>query len=93
MSGRARFIVPSVIGILIFFTPIAVGGSVNIGVGVAAGFVIACMTITQVIYMSEVGALLLRSSLPLSLLDLFAIFVIRTIITLPVCVAAAYLIF
>ena len=56
-------------------------------------FVIACMAITQLIYMSEVGALLLRSSLPLSLLDLFAIFVIRTIITLPVCVAAAYLIF
>ncbi len=53
-------------------------------------FVIACMTITQLIYMSEVGALLLRSSLPLNLVDLFAIFVIRTIITLPVCVAAAY---
>ena len=56
-------------------------------------FVIACMSVTQLIYMSEVGALLLRSSLPLSVLDLLAIFAWRTVLTLPIAAAAAHLIF
>jgi nucleoside recognition membrane protein YjiH len=56
-------------------------------------FVLACMAVTQLIYMSEVGALLLRSSVPLGFGDLFAIFLWRTLITLPVCAAAAHLLF
>ena len=56
-------------------------------------FVVACTSVTQLIYMSEVGVLLLRSKIPLGLLDLFAIFLLRTIITVPVSAAIAHLIF
>lgn len=59
----------------------------------ATRFVIACMSVTQLIYMSEVGVLLLRSPLPLGIGDLLAIFVLRTLLTLPVCAVAAHLLF
>ncbi len=47
-------------------------------------FVIAAMSVTQLIYMSEVGALLLGSKIPVKLWELFVIFLLRTLITLPV---------
>ncbi|MFV0576473.1 MAG: YjiH family protein [Vibrio sp.] len=56
-------------------------------------FVIAAMSVTQLIYMSEVGALLLGSKIPVALWELFVIFILRTLITLPVIVAVAHLIF
>lgn len=56
-------------------------------------FVIAAMSVTQLIYMSEVGALLLGSKIPVTLLELFVIFILRTLITLPVIVGVAHLIF
>jgi nucleoside recognition membrane protein YjiH len=56
-------------------------------------FVIAAMSVTQLIYMSEVGALLLGSKIPVNLFELFIIFILRTIITLPVIALMAHLIF
>ncbi|MDQ0299356.1 nucleoside recognition membrane protein YjiH [Salibacterium salarium] len=56
-------------------------------------FVIASLSVTQLIYMSEVGGLLLASKLPLKFTDLVLIFLERTIITLPVIVGCAHLIF
>ena len=56
-------------------------------------FVIAALSVTQLIYMSEVGALLLGSKIPVTLLDLFLLFILRTLITLPVIALIAHLIF
>jgi len=56
-------------------------------------FVIAALSVTQLIYMSEVGALLLGSKIPVTLLDLFVLFVLRTLITLPVIAGMAHLLF
>ncbi len=56
-------------------------------------FVIAALSVTQLIYMSEVGALLLGSKIPVKLWELFLIFLMRTLITLPVIAAVAHLIF
>lgn len=56
-------------------------------------FVIACLSMTQLIYISEVGAMLLGCRLPINLLDLAVIFVLRTIVTLPVIAFIAHLIF
>ncbi|MGO2366863.1 MAG: YjiH family protein [Pseudoalteromonas sp.] len=47
-------------------------------------FIIAAMSVTQLIYMSEVGALLLGSKIPVNIFELFVIFILRTLITLPV---------
>ncbi len=56
-------------------------------------FVIAAMSVTQLIYMSEVGALLLGSKIPVNIVELFIIFILRTLITLPVIAGIAHLIF
>lgn len=53
-------------------------------------FVVACMSLTQLIYMSEVGVLILKAKLPLNLLELFVIFIIRTLITLPIIALMAH---
>jgi nucleoside recognition membrane protein YjiH len=56
-------------------------------------FIIAAMSVTQLIYMSEVGALLLGSKIPVNLAELFVIFILRTLVTLPVIAGVAHLIF
>jgi len=56
-------------------------------------FIIACASVTQLIYMSEVGGLLLGSKIPVKLWELVVIFIQRTIITLPVIVLMANIIF
>lgn len=53
-------------------------------------FVIAAMSLTQLIYMSEIGILLLRSKIKISLWDLVVIFLERTVITLPIVVFIAH---
>lgn len=56
-------------------------------------FVIGAMSFTQLIYMTETGAVILRSEIPLNLKNLFIIFLERTLITLPIVIIIANLIF
>ncbi len=56
-------------------------------------FTIAALSVTQLIYMSEVGGLLLGSKVPVSFKDLAIIFLLRTIITLPIIAIIAHIIF
>ena len=56
-------------------------------------FIIACVSVTQLIYMSEVGGLLLGSKIPVNFKDLVILFLERTLITLPVIVLFANIIF
>ena len=56
-------------------------------------FIIAATSVTQLIYLSEVGALLLGSKIPINLKELFIIFIERTLITLPIIALFAHLIF
>ncbi|MBE6023010.1 MAG: YjiH family protein [Cellulosilyticum sp.] len=56
-------------------------------------FIIASVSVTQLIYLSEVGALLLGSKIPVKLWELFVIFIERTLITLPIIALIAHLIF
>jgi nucleoside recognition membrane protein YjiH len=53
-------------------------------------FIIAAMSVTQLIYMSEVGALLLGSKIPVNIFELFVIFILRTLISLPVIALMAH---
>jgi len=53
-------------------------------------FVIACLSLTQLVYMSEIGALLLKSKIPIRLWELAAVFLLRTVITLPVIVVMGH---
>ena len=57
----------------------------------ASRFVIAGVAVSQIIYMSDLGALILRSGLPLPLPRLFLLFCMRTLIVLPIFLVAARL--
>ncbi|GGB06573.1 YjiH family protein [Macrococcus hajekii] len=56
-------------------------------------FVIGALSISQLIYLSEVGGVILGSKIPVSLPKLFAIFLIRTVIILPIIILMAHLIY
>ncbi|MEM7501310.1 MAG: YjiH family protein [Pseudomonadota bacterium] len=56
-------------------------------------FIIAGVSITQLIYMTEVGVLILKTNIPLNLLNLAQVFLLRTAITLPVVTAIAHWLF
>ena len=56
-------------------------------------FFIATVSVTQLIYMSEVGGLILGTKLPIKIWDLFLIFLIRTLISIPIVALLAHLLF
>jgi len=56
-------------------------------------FVLAGLSVTQLLYMAENGLLILRSSIPIGFRQLAAIFIIRTIIVLPILAIAAHIIY
>ena len=78
------------IGFADMFLPAIIGSSIA---SEMTRFIIGALSITQLIYMSEVGGLLLGSKVPVSFKDLAIIFLLRTIITLPVIVLLAHLFF
>ncbi|MCG7489335.1 YjiH family protein [Vibrio sp. Of14-4] len=79
-----------VVGFADMFIPAILASSID---NEMTRFVIAAMSVTQLIYMSEVGALLLGSRIPVNIFELFTIFILRTLITLPVIAGVAHLIF
>ncbi|MDE1312290.1 YjiH family protein [Vibrio aestuarianus] len=79
-----------VVGFADMFIPAILASSID---NEMTRFVIAAMSVTQLIYMSEVGALMLGSRIPVNVLELFIIFILRTLITLPVIAGVAHLIF
>lgn len=79
-----------VVGFADMFLPAIIGSGIESDM---TRFVIGCISVSQLIYMSEVGGLLLGSKLPVSFLDLVVIFLQRTIISLPIIVLMAHLIF
>lgn len=79
-----------VVGFADMFLPAILGSGIE---SEMTRFVVACLSVTQLIYMSEVGALLLGSKLPLNMKDLIIIFLLRTLITLPIIALMAHIIF
>lgn len=55
-------------------------------------FIVGVMSVTQLIYMSEVGILLMKCEIPLRFRDLAVVFLLRTAIGLPMVIAFAHLI-
>lgn len=56
-------------------------------------FVVAALSVTQLIFMSETGSVILSSKVPINFLELVAIFLLRTLVTLPIIVLVAHAIF
>ena len=55
-------------------------------------FVVGAVSLTQLIYLSEIGVMLIRSKIPINFWQLLALFLIRTVITLPIVVVIAHFI-
>ena len=55
--------------------------------------IVAIISVTQLIYLSEVGGLILGSKIPVNLVELFILFLERTIISLLIVAPLAHLIF
>jgi nucleoside recognition membrane protein YjiH len=79
-----------VVGFADMFLPAVIGSGIE---SEMTRFIIACVSVTQLVYMSEMGGLLLGSKLPISFKDLVLIFLLRTMITLPIVVVIAHIIF
>ena len=78
------------VGFADMFLPSVIGASIESDL---TRFVIACLSVSQLIYMSEVGGLILATKIPVSLFQLFLIFLLRTIISLPIIAVIAHQIF
>lgn len=78
------------IGFADMFLPAILGAGIE---SELTRFVIAALSVSQLIYMSEVGGLLLGTKIPVSFKDLLFIFIIRTLISLPIIAGVAHLYF
>lgn len=79
-----------VVGFADMFLPSILGASID---SELTRFFIATMSVTQLIYMSEVGGLLLGSKIPVNFKDLIVIFLLRTLISFPIIAIVAHLLF
>ncbi|WP_394129556.1 YjiH family protein [Shewanella maritima] len=77
-----------VVGFADMFIPAILASSIESDL---TRFVIAALSVTQLIYMSEVGALLIGSKIPVNFFELFVIFILRTLVTLPVIALMGHL--
>src|SRR5699024_10924680 len=78
------------IGFADMFLPAVIGASIEAEI---TRFIIATLSVTQLIYMSEVGGLLLGSKVPVSMQNLLMIFLCRTIFPLPIICFITHLFF
>ncbi|AST93840.1 MULTISPECIES: YjiH family protein [Sutcliffiella] len=79
-----------IVGFADMFLPAILGSGIE---SELTRFVIACVSVTQLIYLSEVGGVILGSKIPVSFGKLFVIFILRTLITLPIIALVAHMIF
>ena len=75
------------VGFADMFLPAVIGSGIE---SELTRFVVGAVSMTQIVYMSEIGILILRSNIPLSFLDLLIIFIQRSIITIPIVVLVAH---
>jgi nucleoside recognition membrane protein YjiH len=72
----------TVVGFIDMFIPAFLIG----GAPLATQFIIGALSIVQIIYMAETGVLIAKSKIPLNVPKLFILFLMRTIIALPIIV-------
>ena len=78
---------------LIGFTDMFVPALLITGVSaVKTKFIIGVLSLVQIIYMTEVGAIIIKSEIPLNLWKLFLIFMERTLLAIPLIVLIANLV-
>ena len=79
-----------IVGFADMFLPSVIASSIE---SELTRFVVAATSVTQIIYMSEIGSFIMGSKIPVLLGNLFIIFLERTVVTLPVIALFAHLLF
>jgi nucleoside recognition membrane protein YjiH len=78
----------TLIGFTDMFIPALLIGGVE---SVKTKFIIGALSLVQIIYLTEVGAIIIKSEIPLNLWKLFILFLERTLIAIPCLVLLANL--
>src|SRR5699024_7910868 len=78
------------VGFADMFLPSVIGSTIP---SEMTRFVVATLSVTQLVYLSEAGAVILGSRIDISPMDLFIIYIERTLITLPIIIGVAHIIF
>jgi nucleoside recognition membrane protein YjiH len=76
-----------VAGFLDMFLPALLASNIDAEI---TRFVIGVISVTQLIYMSEVGILMIKCEIPLRFGHLLAVFILRTMIGFPIVMAFAH---
>lgn len=79
-----------IVGFADMFLPSVIASSIE---SEMTRFVVAATSVTQLIYMSEIGSIIMGSKIPVSFWKLFIIFLERTVVTLPIIALFAHLLF
>lgn len=78
------------LGLLDQFVPTIIAGNLSEPI---TKFVLAGLSVTQLIFFAETAILIMRSAIPLTILQLIAIFFIRTVIAFPILAIIAHIIY
>lgn len=82
VPGALQYAPATLIGFIEMFIPAFVVAEAPI----ATRFILGILSIVQIIYLAETGSLIIKSRIPLNIGKLFIIFMMRTIIALPIIV-------
>jgi len=88
IEGAAQFAPAALIGFLDMFLPAILVAEPY--AALSTQLIIGGLAIVQIIYMTETGVTILKSRIPLNIGKLFAIFMIRTLIAIPLLTAAVW---
>jgi len=83
VPGAADYASATLVGFADMFLPAIIMGT---SAPEATRFIIGALSIVQIIYMAETGVLIIKSKMPLGFVKLLILFLIRTIIGLPIIV-------
>ena len=79
--------------VLVGFTDMFIPALLSVGLtSVKTKFVIGVLSLVQIIYLTEVGTIIIKSEIPLNFWKLLVIFLERTIVALPLIVLFANLV-
>ncbi|MCL2558717.1 MAG: hypothetical protein FWE09_09595 [Treponema sp.] len=90
VDGAMDYSITALVGFIDMYLPAILLGS---DAPIQTRFILGTLSIAQIIFMAETGILILKSKIPLNLWQLFVIFIIRTILALPIIVLLTRLLF
>jgi nucleoside recognition membrane protein YjiH len=82
VEAAAQFAPATLVGFIDMFIPALMIG----GAPLETRMILGILSVVQVVYMAEVGVLILRSRIPLNFWKLLVLFIMRTLIGLPIIV-------